>query len=337
MKRENSLINWVLGGALLLVGLLTIIGLVITRSHAEISSVQVNQVAPIVNISKLCPNSAATSCTAVTNFLGSPNSATPMDILVKITDLNGYADISVLRTSVRKTSVPLTSCNNSNVGGEYDGNNCYNNMTNGYESGIGPCAFDSNEGTTSAWWRCTVTLQPWMDATDEFSKYATDTWTLQVWAQDSAGNNAWKPITFENTSVLSMNFGSSTISYGQMSLGATQAGIAVLGTLYGNSDADMTIQANSAVMACDGPGSSSIPLSNQRFGTDNVAYNLLASSLSTTAQDFDFENNQNDNKLIARTSETTNPSDSVYFGIQIPFTGVSGTCSVTATILSVAQ
>ncbi|PIQ67549.1 hypothetical protein COY25_01675 [Candidatus Uhrbacteria bacterium CG_4_10_14_0_2_um_filter_41_7] len=339
MTQENSLMNWVLGGALLLIGLFIISAIVLTKSQAEIASVQVSQVAPAINSVKLCAfnDPAGVDCLGIANFLGSPNAQTQADIWLNVTDLNGYGDVTRLTTSVHRSGIPLASCMNASVNGHKDGNFCYNNMSFGNDAGITACTVVSSVSATTAWWKCTITFEPWMDATDALSKYSAENWMIQSWAQDSVSNNNWKLATFENTSVLSMNFGSTTISYGQMSLGATKAGVAVLGTLYGNSDADMTIQANVNSMACDGPGSSSISVGNQKFSTDDVVYELLASSLTTFAQDLDFETSANGNKLLARTSETANPTDSVFFGIQIPNSGVSGTCSVTATILSVAQ
>ncbi|PIZ54856.1 hypothetical protein COY25_01665, partial [Candidatus Uhrbacteria bacterium CG_4_10_14_0_2_um_filter_41_7] len=101
------------------------------------------------------------------------------------------------------------------------------------------------------------------------------------------------------------------------------------------SDVDMTIAANSAVMTCDGVGSANIPVANQRFGTSDSAYEALASALSNSPQDLDFEVNVNDNELLARTSETVAPSDTVFFGIGIPASGVSGTCTVAATLAAI--
>ncbi|PIQ67551.1 hypothetical protein COY25_01685 [Candidatus Uhrbacteria bacterium CG_4_10_14_0_2_um_filter_41_7] len=336
MKKNSEFLSWFVGALLIVIAVLIIIALAVVKSQTETTSVSVSQQAPTLASVKLCDTGLATSCPQISDYLGNANAPKAMDVLVKVTDPNGYGDISKVETTLYRSGIggPAACAGSNNV----DGNYCYNNVYNQTLGGVDACVFDSAEGITSAWWRCRVTLQSWMDATDPLSKYSSQTWNIDAVIYDTATSTSLiTGSTFENTSVLSMNFGSSTISYGQMSLGATQAGVAVLGTLYGNSDADMTIQSNSAVMSCNGPGSANIPVLNQRFGTDNNTYELLASALSTSAQDLDFENNPNDNKLIARTSETTNPADSVYFGIQIPSTGVSGTCSVTATILTVAQ
>lgn len=331
--------DWIVAGALVLIALFVVLSFSLISSEADTSTVVVTQIKPALDIVKLCPANdvAGTNCTAITTFLGSANTQTQADVWAKITDGNSYSDIANLRISVHRSGIPLAQCMNASVNGQKDGNFCYNNINFGNNAGISQCVFNSSEGTASAWWKCTVTFEPWMDATDEQSKYPTENWQIQAWAQDSAVNSIWKMATFENASVLSINFGSATINYGQLQLGATSAGVAVLGTLYGNTDADMTIQANASLMTCDGQGSGFIPVENQRFGTENAAYELLTSALSTTPQELDFESNINDHKLIARTSETTNPTDSVYFGIKIPSSGVGGNCSVTATILSVTQ
>jgi len=331
--------SWVVAGTLVLIGLLVILSFALLQSQADTSTVVVAQSRPILNLVKLCPANdvAGTNCTALSTFVGSPNTQTQADVWAKITDGNSYNYIASLRISVHRSAIPLAQCMNASVNGNKDGNYCYNNINFGNNAGISQCVFDSSDTASAAWWKCTVTFEPWMDATDDQSKYPTENWQIQAWAQDSALNSIWKMATFENASVLSINFGSSTINYGQLPLNATSAGVAVLGTLYGNTDADMTIQANASLMTCDGQGSGFIPVENQRFGTNDVAYELLASALSTAPQDLDFESDANDNKLIARTSETTNPSDYVYFGIKIPSEGVGGNCSVTATILSVAQ
>jgi len=341
MAQENNATHWVLGGALLLIGLFVIIAFDLTRSQTETTTVQITQATPTVDAVKLCINEAVAvgSCVGVSEFTGANTTSTEMDLFVQVSDANGYGDIASVGGSLYRSSVGLAACNTGSIGAgsEYDGNSCYSNYDGQTSGGILSCAQNDIVSTTSAWWKCDVTLQYWMDATDPSSNFAAENWAMDAIVVDSQSNTgiSVNPSTFRNNTVLSMNFGSSTISYGPMSLGATKAGVSVLGTAQGNSDVDMTIAANSAVMTCDGVGSANIPVANQRFGTSDSAYEALASALSNSPQDLDFEVNVNDNELLARTSETVAPSDTVFFGIGIPASGVSGTCTVAATLAAI--
>lgn len=335
MAQENNATHWVLGGALLLIGLFVIIALVLTRSQTETTSVQITPASPTVNMLKLCTNGAdSLTCTTASPYIGSNTAQTEMDLFVQVSDPNGYGDIASVAGSIYRGSVGLAACNTS---AKSDGNFCYSNYDGAASTKMGVCTQVTIVDTTTAWWKCDVTLEYWMDATDASSNFSGDAWHLDAVVVDSVGGSGvpTSATTFNVATVLSMNFGSSTISYGQMSLGATKAGISVLGTAQGNSDVDMAIQANAAAMTCDGVGSASIPVSAQKFGTADNAYELLASSLSVTQQDLDFETNAIDNELKARTDEAIAPFDSVFFGIQIPASGVSGTCTVAATLTAI--
>ena len=322
----------------MLIGLFVIIALVLTRSQTETTSVQITQVSPTIDVIKLCPSGGATSCnpyTGLNGVTGSANTQTPVDVFMKISDLNGNGDIAEARVAMfHHTVIPNTkTLVDCDTAAEKDGNYCYSNYDGQTTGGISACTLDFTEGATSAWYKCSALLEYWMDSND----YPPSYWELSGIAYDSTALTGTATSSFTKNIVLSMNFGSSTISYGQMSLGATQAGISVLGTLYGNSDADMTIQASSAVMTCDGPGSANIPVSNQRFGTNDNIYELLTTSFSTTNQDLNFETSTGLGWMQHRTNENSAPTDSAYFGIQIPNSGVIGTCSVAAIVTAIAQ
>ncbi|MFH1632357.1 MAG: hypothetical protein ABIA47_05085 [bacterium] len=320
MAEKNNTTSLVLGGALLLIGLFVIIALVLVRSQAEEATVLITNVAPVVSAVKICPNDGVpSSCSHIANYTSGTGTTQLSDIIATVTDTNGIDDIDPATGVV---AVVYRTGSGDSCGS--DGNDCYI-LTCANEVGIGP---------TSAYFKCDIATQHYMDATT-VAPFASDDWTIKVTATDATAGSHSATNTFEVTENASVAFSPSPIDYGELALGGTSAtGFEVTGTNNGNADADAQIRADGANMTCSIDGT--IPVGNQKFDTATDAYASMTTALTTGDQQIDFTDETGGVDSVAslcrRTSETYKTSDTAWFGITIPASGVGGTCTVGATV-----
>ena len=111
-----------------------------------------------------------------------------------------------------------------------------------------------------------------------------------------------------------------TIDFGSVALGAVSSEASTTVTNTGNSDLDFDIQGTSMVCTIG-----SIPVANQKFSlTSSFDYSNAGTELAGT--DTTVTSN-----ILARTSEVTPTTGALYLKMQLPTTGVSGTCTGTNT------
>ncbi|MDP2631766.1 MAG: hypothetical protein Q8P30_03310 [Candidatus Uhrbacteria bacterium] len=327
MAEKNNATSLVLGGALLLIGLFVIIALVLVRSQAATTTVDISNALPTNSLTKICAgDSVDEGCTAITTLTITPGGVKTFDIWSKVEDTNGIDDVDIgggVVAVLYRTAV--------GAGCSADKNDCYTGLT---------CAKEAEPFATQGWYRCNdVEISYWADSTDASSDdYTNTTWTAKVTPSDAAGPaSAPDTVTYALTDLASINFDLATIDYGSLALNAVSSPVLATATNYGNTDVDAVINADTTPMTCTIDGS--IPLANQKFDTDTGAtYGEMAKTLATSTNDIDFTaGNSAVSELCRRTSETNAVTDGANFMIQIPASGVGGTCSVAATIVAEKQ
>jgi hypothetical protein len=134
--------------------------------------------------------------------------------------------------------------------------------------------------------------------------------------------------TSEVSSLISLNV-TASIAYGSLALGDTSAAdqtVTITNTGNRNMDADVKADGN---MACTGVGS--ITVGQVKYSLSGGFTYASAGTAMTTS-----DANVN-NSTAQRTNDASASTTAVYFKIQIPTTGVAGTCSNTLTFTAIAD
>lgn len=213
-------------------------------------------------------------------------------------DADGWANV----TSVNAT---LWDAISSTEGSVDDDNDHYTNSS---------CSIGTNTSTTEAPVVCTFNLQYYAN---------NSTWTCKINADDGNATGSNQTNTTVN-SLLALNI-PSTINFGTMSLGSTSTNTTENETVvenYGNIQIDVNLSGND--MSCN---IGTIPVGNIKYSSvDNTSYTSMT-ALTTSAVTLDLNVSQ-------RTS--TPSTKTTYWRIQIPNTGVGGSCTNTITFTAVA-
>lgn len=213
-------------------------------------------------------------------------------------DADGWANVS----SVNATLWDVAA---SAEGNADDSNDHYTNAS---------CSIGTNTSESDAPATCTFDLQ----------YYANNgTWTCKIRAYDAAASGTNQTNTTINT-LLALNI-PSTINFGTMSLGDTSTNTTENETSvenYGNVLIDVDLSGDD--MSCS---SGTIPVGNIKYSdTDNTAYASMT-ALTTSATTLNLNVAQRTNGVSTKTT---------YWKIQIPSTGVGGSCTNTITFTAVA-
>jgi len=322
-SQNSNALHWILGAALLLIGLFVVIALVNVKSQADVVSTDVTITNASPTVDAVYVN-ATSSVTFAMDGTITPSSGTTKTVYVNgyITDTNGVGDISAVAASFYRVG---QTCATDAPGGT-DNNFCYKNSTSGI--GSADCA-TSNVSSTQISFTCSYPLEYYADSTSTGGVDAAGNWIGEAYVLDSNGNSAsGNSSSFEIGTLTSLNFAGS-ISYGTMGLGETTAEgskVDLVVTQYGNDVATISVLA-AADMSCNGAGSADIPKGNQVW-----SLGTLATGTALTVATVDTLVN-----LTYRTDDNTALTDNIYWGITIPSTGVSGTCTgvTTATVSAV--
>jgi hypothetical protein len=348
MMQENNSTHWILGGALLLIGLFVIIALVLTRQQAANVTLDINNVAPTVSNVKICTNPSTSSCTAVATLTTNVNADKMYDIYAAVDDGNGTADVpdNKIFGTLYRTGIGIAACD---AGGEADGNQC-SPLYAATSAGVANWS-ESTTCTGSATTKCikvtAIPLKYWADPTsataDDFSG---DNWSIRVNVEDTALATGYAETTkeLEETTALSAP---STIDYGSGAsarvngfASGTSTNVDFGFQQQGNTDADAQIKADQASLTCSVLGA--IPASAQKwesaFGANDVAYASMSYTLTTNFQDLNVMDNAGNSAtaIRRRVSEVAAPTGNASFGIAVPY-GVVGTCSGSSSINAIKQ
>ncbi|HBK34135.1 TPA: hypothetical protein DEP34_00195 [Candidatus Uhrbacteria bacterium] len=292
------------------IGMLFVFTFTFYRSLATDVSVQIGNVAPTVVSAFLHASSFI--------FTEQFNIGTPVNVMIpgstgalygngRVEDLNGRDDIVNVRGVFYRSSVSGGSDCTA------DNNGCYV---------VSSCTLrDLTGNDLRKEYSCRFDLSAYIDSTDSDGHYSTDTWNFFVEVSDGTAIDS-ESVTTEVSSLLSLDIPSS-INYGVLGLGdKTPAGsINITVTQQGNVRAGVEISGVGTAMNCSGRGS--IPRENQEYSTESFTHgtgiDLSGTPISTG--------------MVLGWQETdTAVSDDLYFGIEIPSSGVEGICSMVNTL-----
>ena len=342
MKQQKITIHWILGGALLLIGLFVIIALVLTRSQgaAPSTSLTVTASAPSVDTIKLCSTTSAspTSCSHVTTGVGltlTSGTTTPYQIAGTISDVNGWSDIITFQGSFYRTSQLSASCDTSGEATSAPAN-CYY----GDDVGAGGCTLTSTSAT-AGYFDCDLAVNYYSTATSADAVtgeqgVASDTWTVQGYVEDTGLLNDTGTALTEVNSLRAIETDEgnacATIAYGSLANGSATSDSSLSGTdcvLENAGNVDTDVSESGTNMSCT---FGSVAIANQRVNVASGTYASMASGgtdLTVSAQ--------NVNVALDKTSSTTKSTDSLFHAISVPSTGASGACTGTNTILAISE
>ena len=245
-----------------------------------------------------------------------PGATTTVYVTGTATDLNGYTDLALASSTIYRSGAgPACSANN---------NSCY------ISRGAPKCVFSSCAGNS-----CTVSCRADMyylaDATDA-TPYTGENWTSFIQVTDQAGgNNIGSAASgVELLSLRALNV-SASINYGSLAVSSSTGSFNPTTTVQniGNNPIDISLQGTNLT---DGL-SSTIPTSQQKFGTTSFTYSscVTCRSMSTTTI-------AHYNADLAKPTSILVPvKRTLYWGIAIPFGVASNPHSGTNIFYAIAD
>ena len=320
-QNKNSL-TWVLGGALVLIGIFVIVGMVLRRSQAD--DVETTTTVPNVDptISSVYISSSADG--GADSFGSGINLTTggtkTIHVNGVVEDLNGAADITNVNVMFYRSDVSGgAACTDDN-------NDCYKNWT---------C--DTAAGSTSnrLTYNCPIALQYYTDSTDGSGPngVAGTNWIARVAVTDGSATTTNSTNTVEVNTSMALTI-PTTIQYGSLALGAetTDSNNQEMSIVQnGNKVTDVEVSTAAAMTCARG----TIPIANQEWSLTDVSYGS-GTDLSSSAADTNIGINTN---VDDSDGSATNPSDgtrSIYWNIAIPSSGIEGSCTGTTVITAIA-
>ena len=321
-SQNSNALHWILGAALLLIGLFVVIALVNVKSQAADvdTDVTITNTAPSVvntfiteassstfvnDVDGIAPNAGATKTIWVTGYIADNNGEND------ITQGTGEVLVSLYRTGV--------ACDNE-TDGSTDANDCYKNGT--ANSGItadagGACTIDDTYGGADlqASFSCPITLSYWVDATVAGGVDPTGSWTAAVTVRDFANAEGLHSSTTNDINTLASLSVGTSIAYPQLGLGDSTTvanDVELVLTQQANDVATVSVQSATQMTCSIG----SIPVANEEWSLESFTFGAgtdLTSAPVATSASVGY-------KTIA------DVTDSIFWGIQIPATGVGGAC-----------
>lgn len=309
---------YILGGvALLIIAAVALSTLLVLRSQTDSITQQVGtgNVAAIhngVTISQTSYGGAAATVTLA------ENATVDAYIHGTVTDGNGCEQVDSpadYSGKFYRTNNPLgTSC-------VADNNDCYDLAASDFV--VDQCTPGGSDIT--ARYQATKPIQYYADPTDVGSPNAASNWTATVTVNDGTVNSTAEATT-EMGSLVALNV-TDGINYGSLDLGAISI-TAVTATLTntGNRNMDATV-AGSGDMACT---SGTIPVGNAHYSLSQLFVYAVGTALSTAEQNMQNNTTQRTNDAVSSTTDT-------FWKIQMPASGVTGTCTNTVTFTAQAD
>ena len=165
-----------------------------------------------------------------------------------------------------------------------------------------------------------IEVQYYADATDA-GTYSTDTWSVHVIPSDAGAGTAGTDDTAEMATLLALNV-STPIAYGALALGGITADTTAFDTTVTNTgnQASIGTQVKSGAATAMTCTVGTIPVGNEKY--DDVSTTVYASKIALTAGDVTVAD-------VAATKGASSNTDTVGWGLQMPATGVDGSCAGT--------
>ncbi len=308
----------IIGLLLFIVGLLIILVAVSLRSQADdsTSSSTVNNQAPTVDSITLSATSGGSSAASLDM---NENSTKTAYVHGAYTDNNGCSEVA---TGGSFTLVLYRSAVSNGSSCTRNDADCLRSSTTGYTCNYSSLPANTCAGDTdvTANYECSVPVQFFADPTDSGS-YSAQNWVALITATDSGSLAGTNSATTEVNTLTALNVGS-TISFGALALGATSSEVALTVTNTGNNNA-LDVQTSGTAMACT-------------VGTITLASEKVKYS-SSTGQAFGSMTALTGSAASLRISLTKSvdggsaSNTSTYWRLQLPSSGLSGSCSATVT------
>ncbi|MFZ2555675.1 MAG: hypothetical protein WAX57_02455, partial [Minisyncoccia bacterium] len=227
---------------------------------------------------------------------------TTVSAVATVTDRNGYADIISATSSIYRSGVG-PSCS-------AEDNNCYPDTTTS-------CAFSNCSGN-SCTLTCSAEVQYIAEPTDAGSVYEGENWLARVQVEDTLG---LMDVQTAGVDMLTLHALSVTpsLDFGSLYVGEDTGTVNATSTIVNTGNSNIDIQVAGTDLT---GGASSIAVGEQKFATSTFAYGgcAICQYLTGSATDFEVD-------LPKPTATTSEISDDVYWGINIP----SGTGATTFT------
>lgn len=309
------------------VGLLIILVSVSIRSQAETVNTSAtidNQVPSVDSVTVATSSNGANLDGSI--LTPAENSTRTIHVYGTYTDNNGCDEVSdggSLFAQLSRNGIATTTCQTGSANNPL---NCYVAEENASSSLHGPglnCVISNCSGGTDvqANYACTIPVHHFVDATDS-STYSAEMWRSYVSVADqSAAPQTKNGIAFEVATNNAIDAGAN-IAYGSLALGATSASDQTLAvTNTGNKNGSDILISGSSMSCTEG----TITAGKHAYATTTgVAYGSKRTlSGDATAAGMSIK------KQIASTTAATS---NTYWMIQLPSSGLSGTCSGSITV-----
>ncbi|HLD21816.1 MAG TPA: hypothetical protein VJB65_02855, partial [Patescibacteria group bacterium] len=313
---KSVVMHWVFGAMLVLITVIVMILLIIANSQADdvTTSATISNTAPAVDSVYISDSAGGGVDSYGSGITLSSGTTRTVHVNGVVSDVNGNGDIA-------DTGVTVVLYRSGATGGascSQDNNDCYS------VSGVS-CTL-ANASSTTRTYTCPVALQFYADATDS-GTYAAQNWLAKVTVVDASaasGNTTHGGVEVNSLTALSIP---STIGFGSLELNQSTTdsnNVEQTVAQAGNTTADVNVS-SAAAMSCT---SGTIPIANQTWAVTDVVH-ASGTTLSDTPADTNLG-------VQIRTADGANTSKVLYWGIQIPASGVGGSCSGTTVISTIA-
>jgi len=277
------------------------------RAYVHGSTDTVTATANVSNVAPISSNVSINNGDATVTL--AENTPTTVTVSASVFDANGCADIDEVDVKLFRTAVTASCSSNAN--------NCY---TATATLVAGTCT-DSSD--LSADYTASIPVQYYADPTDVGAVYAADNWSAQVIPHDEGVGTAGTNDTIEMATLIALNV-TSTIAYGTIPLGGNTAGVNQTTVVTNTGNAQIGPQVNSGAattaMTCT---TGSIPVANEMYDVDSMTYGSMTHALTGTAVSV------GNGFVLPKTTTGTASTDSLYWGLAMPSSSVTGTCSGT--------
>ncbi len=272
------------------------------------TEVQADEIPATVTVGNIVPvASSADINNAATSIQLTENTTTTVTIKATVSDNNGCEDIDSVTVTFFRTDV--------GAGASDDDNNHYSATA----SSDGNCTGGGGDLTDT--YTATVSVNYYADPTDDGSPNAATDWTAKVIPYDEATGTA-DTDTIEMSSLAALNT-TGSVAYGVLGLGAntgtTDQTVVVTNTGNEGIDTDLdgygSANGDGNAMGCT---IGSIPVANEKYSATASTGYASKVALSDSAAKLDLD-------VAQRTGEAS--TKDVYWGLGMPSTGISGSCS----------
>ncbi len=318
-KKSISFTHWILGAALVVIGVSMVAAIVILNSQADSSSTS-------ATIANAVPSIVDVFVTTGADYTQSDNTGGAGGTLsliaggtamYKITgtaeDLNGRTDITSVAAVLYRSSLT--------AGCTPDNNGCY----------AVSCTTVNGSTGDQVDYNCPVALQFYTDSTSTGGVASAEDWVVSVKVTDNDAANATNNSLHKEVETRLALSIPGTIPYGSLSLGQTTTNannVQMDLQQYGNDEADVEVS-SAGPMGCTVAGA--IPVANQKWVLTDVGYSDgSAVALSGTPADTDIN-------IGYRTNDGAPLTKSLFWNIAIPTSGVEGVCTGTNTVTTIAH